>query len=143
MNAVRENLIKARGLFVEKGWGQHFYSRNAEEHIVQVQAEDASCFCTMGAFYRAASLNYGDQFMVQEEIEALGFNDEGQVLSWNDNLNRPRTRSSNASIKPSRSWQHEVDAKLLADGYWWTGLVIKDRWVPFYRVGRAGNCLRF
>lgn len=34
-------------------------------------------------------------------------------------------------------------AKLLPDGYWWNGIEVKGAWRPFYRVGRAGNCLRF
>lgn len=34
-------------------------------------------------------------------------------------------------------------AKLLADGFWWNGIEVKGRWRPFFRVGRAGNCLRF
>lgn len=34
-------------------------------------------------------------------------------------------------------------AKLLADGFWWNGVEVKGLWMPFYRIGQAGNCLRF
>jgi len=34
-------------------------------------------------------------------------------------------------------------AKVLADGFWWSGIEISGTWRPLYRVGRVGNCLRF
>lgn len=34
-------------------------------------------------------------------------------------------------------------ARLLGDGFWWSGIEIKGVWRPLFRVGRAGECVRF
>lgn len=34
-------------------------------------------------------------------------------------------------------------ARICSDGYWWAGIEVKGEWMPFYRVGQKGHCVRF
>ncbi|APH74156.1 DUF6197 family protein [Aquibium oceanicum] len=80
-----EILTKAREL-VAAGWNKGHYGESANGITVGPLHEDAVCFCTMGALFRAAGTF--DEDIVHPAVQALGFEYSGQVLLWNDEKDR-------------------------------------------------------
>jgi hypothetical protein len=75
------------------GWTQGAYARPEPLHgSVNIFNKRAHCFCLAGALYRAINVtpgeNYGNEYALIGYARALGFQDENDVVAWNDNLDR-------------------------------------------------------
>ena len=86
--SVKEKLIEARNLIEKKGWGQGHYAVDDDGVTVGIDSPDACRFCTMGAIY-AANRTYSES-VVQDLVQALGFDNSGEVLLWNDSPSRTK-----------------------------------------------------
>jgi hypothetical protein len=61
MSKAKDNLIAARALIADKAhWTQGTYARDELGLVVSPIDADATCFCAMGALYRADHVNPND-----------------------------------------------------------------------------------
>ena len=87
---VKDILIKAKELISQPGaWTQGEIARDASGNLTEVLGEDATCFCTLGAIYKAAhdldAPNDEDLKAINHMRKVL---DYPLIATWNDNIYR-------------------------------------------------------
>ena len=87
MNELKDHLVKARS-YIERGWTQNEYARDAEGECVFAYDPTAVCWCVRGAF-RAVDGEWPQS--VESDRGAFLLAEVGHIDSltnWNDSLSR-------------------------------------------------------
>jgi hypothetical protein len=90
VTAVRDVLRDAAELLRTKGWTQGKFARADDGERVEVMADDAACFCTLGAVYRITDRLPGicEERAVDALARAVGgcadVTAAAHVAVWND-----------------------------------------------------------
>lgn len=81
----KDILVAARGLIENKGWTQYAFARDAGNEPRGTTDPRASCFCTLGAVYRAADDLNADDLAPRAILRHLAVQSGyGGIPSFND-----------------------------------------------------------